>query len=113
MKEYRFIDIERSDNGTRQCDIVYSKNQPDMPDKALLPETLFEDWEKVQPCFNIMVENGVVTSVTDDPEGRVIYEKWVEDMNNKPDVPEDDPEVTDDINYDELAAAIQEGVNEV
>lgn len=58
---------------------------------------------------NITVdENNVITEMTVNQEA---YDAWKADHPDPE--PEPEPEPVDDINYDELATAIQEGVNEV
>ena len=119
MNTYYFVSLERADNGTRRCDVVYTKATPEMPGKALLPEELVAEWQELQPCFDITVEDGIVTALAEDPEGREMYDRWVEELNNQPD-PEPEPDqpsteyaTKEDVAavYDELAAAFTEGVN--
>ena len=73
------------------------------------PDDFVEVFYSTSPSgfVNITVENDTVTEMTINQEALDAY------IAEHPDKPEPEPETMEGANYDELAAAIQEGVNEV
>ena len=85
---------------------------PTLPEGyAWCPDDFVEVFYSTNPAgfVNITVENETVTEMTINQEALDAY------IAEHPDQPEDDPEpeTVEGANYDELAAAIQEGGNEV
>ena len=104
----KIIQLSVNESGSRPA--LQDWDFPTLPEGyAWCPDDFVEVFYSTDPAgfVNITVENDTVTKMTINQEALDAY------IAEHPDQPEPEPEVTDDINYDELAIAIQEGVNEV
>lgn len=67
----------------------------------------------VCPCLDGQTYENIVSSFPDGDvtEYRYVDGEFIHDPELKPDPPKPEPDPTGSVTYDELAAAIQEGVN--
>jgi hypothetical protein len=104
----KIIQLSANESGSRPA--LQDWDFPTLPEGyAWCPDDFVEVFYSTSPSgfVNITVENDTVTEMTINQEALNAY------IAEHPDVPEDDPEPVEGVNYDELAVAIQEGVNEV
>lgn len=100
--------IDAYENGSRPALQLWN-DSPAPFGFALCPDEfydIFYSTEKVCGFVNITVEDNIVTSMTVNQEALEAY------IASLPE-PEPEPEPVEDVNYNDLAAAIIEGVNEI